>query len=321
MRLLVTGAAGFVGSAVAGEAVRSGHDVVGIVRPKAGAQTSGDVSSPFQSVAADFRDGAAMAGIIRRTRPDVVVHIGWSGVDGASRNSIAQINDNIAAACALVEACAEAGVRKFVGIGSQAEYGLLSGKVSEDQLPMPTSLYGAAKLSVQLLTRQLAAQSGLSFAWLRLFAAYGPGDRPHWLIPSLIETMLDGRRPKTTMGTQRWDYLYIDDVARGVLAVAETEAAEGVFNLGSGVPVPVRTVVEHIRDLAAPGMDLVFGEIPYGPAQIWHLEADVARLKIAAGWGPQVAVQAGLARTVAWHRERRRQDPTNGVTSGDGGRV
>lgn len=321
MRLLVTGAAGFVGSAVASEAIRSGHDVLGIVRPKANARPPDDASSRLQLVAADFRDSVGMADIIRRSRPDVVVHIGWGGVDGASRNGIAQINDNIVAACALIEACAEAGVRKFIGIGSQAEYGLLSGKVAEDQLAVPASLYGAAKLSVQILTRQLAAQSGLSFAWLRLFAAYGPGDKPHWLIPSLIEAMLDGRRPKTTMGTQLWDYLHIDDVARGILAVAEKDAAEGIFNLGSGLPVPVRTIVEHIRDLAAPGMDLAFGEIPYGPAQIWHLEADVTRLKTATGWAPQIAIQPGLASTVAWHRERRRQSQNTLSNAGDGGRA
>jgi hypothetical protein len=86
-----------------------------------------------------------------------------------------------------------------------------------------------------------------------------------WLIPMLISEMLAGRRPLTTLGTQRWDWRHVDDVARAILAVAATPAAAGVFNLGSGCAVAVKSVVELIRDLAAPGMQLVHGEIPFRP--------------------------------------------------------
>ena len=148
-------------------------------------------------------------------------------------------------------------------------------------------------------------ENSRSHAWLRLFSTYGPGDNDCWLIPMLITKMLRGERPQTTLGTQYWDWLYVDDVARGLLAAATTETAQGVFNLGSGEPVQVRAAVEAIRDLAAPGMELVFGEIPFRPDQVMHMQANIERLKAATDWAPQVPFGTGIAQTVAWYRNHR----------------
>jgi UDP-glucose 4-epimerase len=192
----------------------------------------------------------------------------------------------------------------FVGLGSRAEYGPINRKITEDDPLEPTTLYGAAKVATYYLTRQLAAQSGQDFAWLRLFSTYGPGANPGWLIPMLVEEMLAGRRPKTTLGTQLWDYLYIDDVAAGVIAAAATPTARGLFNLGSGRTSQIRFITERIRDLTAPDMTLSFGEVPFLPDQIMHMEADITRLADATGWLPQTDIATGLAKTVAWHRAK-----------------
>ena len=124
------------------------------------------------------------------------------------------------------------------------------------------------------------------------------------MIPHLINEMLAGRRPRTTLGTQFWDWLYVDDVARGVLAAARTPNAAGVFNLGSGHAAQVRSVVERIRDLTAPDMELVFGEIPFRPDQVMFMQADISRLRAETGWEPRVSIEEGLAATVAWRRTR-----------------
>ena len=155
------------------------------------------------------------------------------------------------------------------------------------------------------MTRQLAAQAGMRHAWGRIFSTYGPGDNEGWLIPSLINTMLAGQRPQVTLGTQYWDWLYIEDVARAIVAMAITPAAQGVFNIGSGQPVTVRTVVETVRDLTAPGMELVFGEIPFRADQVMHMKADIMRLTAATGWRPSVPMDEGLSRTVASMRASR----------------
>lgn len=303
MKVMVTGAGGFVGAAFVASASSAGHDVVALVRPSGKTQRLADLS--VEVVPLNLMDLAEVTAAMQQHRPDAVVHSAWSGVANATRNDRAQIDENLAIALALVDGAIAAGVKKFIGIGSQAEYGPLSGKISETALPAPNSLYGAAKVAVQVLAAQLCAEAGIAFAWLRLFSTYGPGDNPNWLIPSMIEQMLDGNRPRTTEGRQLWDYLYIDDVAGAVRAVLESPDATGVFNLGSGRPESVRKIVEQIRDAAWPGHELVFGEIAYAPNQIWHMEAEIDRLTRLSGFVPKVALADGIARTVAWHKSQR----------------
>lgn len=290
MKLLVTGAGGFVGAAVVRAGLDAGHDVIATGRSSAPGRLRG-VAAAYHAV--DLSDAAALGALMDAERPDVIVHSAWEGVSGAARGSDVQFA-NIGRTCTLIDAAIAAGARKFVGIGSQAEYGRFDRRITEADLPTPTMLYGAAKLAALHLIRQRMEAAGRTFAWLRIFSTYGPNDNPNWLIPGALAEMRAGRAPKLTAGTQKWDYLHVDDVARGILAAAVTPAATGVFNLSSGIGTPVRTVIETLRDHAAPGLELKFGEIPFGPTQIMHLEGDNSRLKAATGWTPQIDIRDGL---------------------------
>jgi UDP-glucose 4-epimerase len=302
MRLLITGATGFVGAKTLELALAAGHEVAATVRPQSPARRLAPFDGRYHQLSVALGDSHALTKEVAAFRPEAIIHLAWAGVANAARFDHTQISENIGAACALVEAGAAAGCSAFIGTGSQGEYGAGSAML-EDTLPSPSTLYGAAKVSTLYLTRQLAAQSGMRHAWLRLFSTYGPDDNEGWLIPTLITKMLRGERPQTTLGTQEWDWLHVDDVARGLLAAATAPAAQGVFNLGSGEAIPVRKAIETIRDLAASGMELVFGEIPFRPDQVMHMQANIERLKRATSWAPQVAFAEGIARTVAWYRE------------------
>jgi len=296
MKLLITGASGFVGAAVAKAALAEGHEIVGTGRSPSPPRLS-EMARDIAYHQLDLSDGQALEELCQRARPDAIIHCAWEGVWGKNRSSAAQLA-NVDIACRLARAAATIGATKFVGLGSQAEYGRTDQRIEETQLPRPDTLYGAAKLAASHLICQLAAQDGMDFAWMRLFATYGPGDNDNWLIPSLIAEMRAGRRPRISAGTQKWDYLFIDDVARGILAACTTPAATGVFNLASGRPVAVREIVERLRDLAAPQLDLLFGEIPFAKTQIMHLEGDPGRLRELTGWSPKVDLAEGLSRTV-----------------------
>lgn len=294
-RILITGAGGFVGAATAKAAVAAGHEVVALVRNDKSRLAR--LANRVSLHRVDLADGATVSALLRSARPDIVVHSAWEGVGGALRSGDIQL-DNIRTSVALADAAIAAGARKFVGIGSQAEYGRYDRKIAECDLPQPTMLYGAAKLAANHLAAQRCREAGISFAWLRLFSVYGPGDNPNWLIPSTAASLFRGKAPQCTAGTQKWDYLHIDDVAEGVLAAATTDRATGVFNLSSGDPVPVRTIVEMLRDLAAPGMELTFGAIPFGPDQIMHLDGDNRRLCEATEWSVKIPLGEGLRQVV-----------------------
>jgi nucleoside-diphosphate-sugar epimerase len=295
-RILITGSGGFVGAATVRAALTAGHQVMALVRKQGGFRLAG-MHGDLSVHAVDLSNNEAVAALLSELYPDIVIHSAWEGVGGSLRAGDIQF-ENIRTTLSLVDASIAAGVRKFVGIGSQAEYGRYDRRITEDDLPQPTMLYGAAKLSACHLSRQRCRDAGIDFAWLRLFSVFGPGDNPNWLIPSVAAALVRGVAPKCTLGTQKWDYLHINDVATGTLAAAVTESATGVFNLSSGSPVAVRNLVERLRDLAAPGLELNWGEIPYGPDQIMHLEGDNSRLAKATGWRPQVDVFDGLAGVV-----------------------
>jgi nucleoside-diphosphate-sugar epimerase len=143
MKLFITGAAGFVGAAVARAALRAGHAVIVAIRPGRRPERIADLIEQLKVVAVDLRDTASVRLAIEQSRPDVIIHVAWAGVGNKDRFDRLQISDNIATTCALVDAGVEYGARKFVGIGSQGEYGPLNRKISEQDLPRPTTLYGA----------------------------------------------------------------------------------------------------------------------------------------------------------------------------------
>ncbi len=304
MKLFITGASGFVGAEVLRIALEDGHDVVAPVRPASDAHRLAPFKGRYTHLGLDIGDKPALTSALAEHRPDAVVHLAWAGVNNAARFDEGQINLNIDTACNLVSAAGAAGCGAFIGVGSQGEYGA-GNAMLEDSLPTPTTLYGAAKVATLFLTKQLAAQAGMRHAWLRLFSTYGPNDNDGWMIPSLITQMLRGERPQTTLGTQNWDWLHVTDVARGILAAAATPTAYGVFNLGSGQAIRVRDAIEMIRDLAAPQMELKFGEIPFRPDQVMHMEANIDKLRDATGWAPRITLREGMAATVAWYREHR----------------
>jgi nucleoside-diphosphate-sugar epimerase len=294
-RILVTGAGGFVGAAVVKAAVAAGHEVVALVRNDTSRLTS--IADRISMQRVDLADTTAVAALLHSAKPAIVIHSAWEGVGGALRSGDIQL-DNIRTTVALADAAIAAGARKFVGIGSQAEYGRYDRKIVETDLPQPTMLYGAAKLAACHLAAQRCREAGMAFAWLRLFSVYGAGDNSNWLIPSAAVALVRGKPPLCTAGTQKWDYLHIDDVADGVLAAATSDRATGVFNLSSGNPVAVRQIVETLRDFAAPELELNFGVIPFGPDQIMHLDGDNGRLRAATGWSPRVPLAEGLRQVV-----------------------
>ena len=295
-RILVTGAGGFVGAAVADLAARNGHSVTALVRNPSSPRAVA-LAGRCAIAVADLSDRDAVRAVLAQARPHCVIHSAWEGVGGPDRAGDIQL-DNIRTSVELLDSAIAVGARRFIGIGSQAEYGRHDRRIDESATTEPFLLYGAAKLSTCHLTRQRASEAGIGFAWLRLFSPYGPGDNPNWLIPSVATQILAGQTPRTSAGTQKWDYLHIADCAQGILAAAVTESAQGVFNLSSGRAVTVRSIVERIRDLACPGLQLTFGDIPFGPNQIMHLEGDSSRLSAATGWTPSIMIEDGLATVV-----------------------
>jgi UDP-glucose 4-epimerase len=302
-RVLVTGGAGFVGAPVVHRLVEQGYAVALLLRETSDARRLQGVLERCIVLRGDLSRLEALRAPLQAFAPEGLLHLAWEGVKGADRNHPMQLS-NVSTAIDLFRLTGEIGCTSFVGLGSQAEYGLLSGRIDERAPTRPTTTYGAAKLATGCVVERAAAAAGRPFAWLRLFSSYGPDDDPSWLIPSMIRTLLAGDRPRLTKAEQIWDYIHVADVADAIIAVLQT-GARGVFNLGAGRARPLREIAELVRDAIDPALPIGFGEVDYRPDQVMHLEPDIGALRAATGWAPRVPLEQGLASTIAWYRAAR----------------
>lgn len=301
MKLFVTGASGFIGSAFVKAAVQSGHETTVFAR-NADAWRLRPIEGRYQFVPGELADTSVLSRALSATRPDVVVHLAWAGVAGLDRNQAVQIR-NIGWSTDLMLAAADAGVSHFISTGSQAEYGPKSGVVAPDATELPTTLYGESKLATYRLLNRIAELKSMRLSWLRVFSTYGATDHPYWMIPNLIGTLLRGEKPSLTEGLQRWDFLHVSDAASALLAAAQSATASGIYNLGSGSAPVLRDTITTIRDAIDPDLPLGFGETPYRADQVMHLQADTTRLNQELGWHPTMALNEGLVETVTWYRQ------------------
>jgi UDP-glucose 4-epimerase len=307
MRIFLTGATGFVGSHTLRRLVTSGeHEVAILARPSSDFRRIADLMPRVRLVTSELNRPENLGPKLERFQPDAVVHLAWQGVLNSARND-AQQSANITQTLDLVRLACIAGAKHWIGLGSQAEYGPCANRIDESQPANPTTLYGVAKLTTGREAQALCESLGMRFAWLRLFSSYGPGDDPSWLIPYLALKLLAGERPTTTTGEQRWDYIYVGDVAAAIAATITSPDASGFFNLGSGTTSTIRAIIERIRDAIDPAAEVGFGEMPYRPDQVMHLEADITRLTAATGWRPRMSLEEGLEKTVAWCRTLQRR--------------
>ncbi len=303
MRILVTGATGFVGSAVVRQLASGGpHRVAALVRPSSDTWRIDDLLPRLCVIRGSMMKPETWEADLCAFRPDAVAHLAWDGVFYHSSN-VEKQSANVVATMNLVRLAQRAGATHWVGVGSQAEYGPCQARIDEQTPLAPTTDYGRSKVAAFLAAQEMCRALSLRFAWLRLFSSYGPGDKPQWMIPYVITSLLRGESPDVSAGEQRWDHIFRDDAAEAIVRTLECDAASGAFNLGSGRVQQLRTTIEQIRDMIDPRLPIGFGMVPYRPHQVMHLEADISRLCATTDWSPRTELAEGLRRTIAWHRK------------------
>ncbi|MGY3408391.1 UDP-glucose 4-epimerase [Bradyrhizobium sp. GM5.1] len=304
MRVLVTGASGFLGSYLVADLLEQGHEVGILVRESAPWRLV-DVIDRVTLIIGSLDDIDAMRAPVGAFAPEAVAHMAWRGVGNMDRNKAIQAR-NIWDAAELATLLADLKVSIFVGAGSQAEYGPYKRPITPEDATHPTTLYGKAKLAASSICEQIASESHMRFAWLRIFSTYGPKDADNWLIPSFIKTVVRGERMSLTSCEQRWGFLHARDAAAAFRVALTEPRACGYFNVGHPDGPMLSDTLTRLRDLINPSAILGFGDIPYRPDQVMVLQADTARM-MQLGWEPQVKIEDGLLeKTVSWYVPRKR---------------
>ncbi|MFM7052899.1 MAG: NAD-dependent epimerase [Planctomycetota bacterium] len=330
MSVLVTGAAGFIGSHVAHALLDRGDEVVGLddlngyydpalkearlarLAPKRG----------FSFVKLDVADRAGMEALFARHRFDRVVHLAaQAGVRYSIENPHAYVHSNIVGFQNILEGCRHAGSRHLVYASSSSVYGgntKLPFSVS-DPVDHPLSLYAASKKANELFAHTYANLFGLPTTGLRFFTVYGPWGRPDMALFLFTRNILAGRPIDVfNRGRHRRDFTYIDDIVEGVVRTLDRPAAPNpafdaanpdpgssnapwrVYNIGNARPVELLDYIAAIERCT--GRKATMNLLPLQPGDVPDTMADVSALERDTGYRPSTPVETGVERFVAWYR-------------------
>jgi nucleoside-diphosphate-sugar epimerase len=295
VKVLLTGGVGFIGSHIARELVRQGHEVHVIVLPGIDRSRVDDIAPSLRFIETDLLNPDAE---LADWRFDACLHLAWFVEPGKYLHS-PQNQEWVGGSLRLARRLKEAGCQRFIAAGTCFEYATSDPPQTESTPTAPATIYAQSKLALF----QALPSVGIDFAWVRFFYQYGPFEDPRRLVPVVINQLRQGQEAKLVTGDRIRDYLHIEDVASAVCAVAQSKLT-GAVNIGSSLPVTTRDIALKIGELLG-RVDLIkLGAFPDSPTEPMHLLADNTKLRGGTGWKPHYDLDAGLRQTIDWWKSR-----------------
>ena len=330
MNYIVTGAAGFIGSAVVEKLVTAGHEIVGIdnvndyydVNLKH-ARLKRIEDNNFRLVKLDIADRETVKQLFDNERFDRVIHLAaQAGVRYSIENPLAYADSNLVGHLNILEGCRHTKVKHLVYASSSSVYGLNSKTpfATSDSVDHPVSLYAATKKSNELMAHSYSHLYDIPTTGLRFFTVYGSWGRPDMAPFIFTKKILDGETIDINNNGDMWrDFTHVDDIVEGVVRIADvipsrdkswtvekgspatSSAPYSVYNIGHGSPINLMGFVKAIEDELGIEAKKNFRDMQ--PGDVYQTYADVADLFEVTGYKPKVGVKEGVAEFVKWYRE------------------
>jgi UDP-glucuronate 4-epimerase len=310
-RVLVTGAAGFIGSTLAERLLAEGREVVGFdsldpfypQEMKRRNLAALESQRGFRFRQADVRDRAALERTFAEGRFDGVVHLAaLAGVRPSLERPAEYADVNVVGTARLLEACVASGVERVVFASSSSVYGERpDGEPFRESDPVerPISPYAATKRAGELLAHSFHHAHGLRIVCARIFTAYGPRQRPDLAVRAFAERVLrDEAIPVFGDGKSLRDFTYVDDLVDGLVRALDSGLSFEILNLGAGRTVTVLEVVEVLEK--ALGRSARIQWLPRQTGDVSRTWADIGAARAALGYAPRTSLEEGIARFVEW---------------------
>jgi len=325
MKVLVTGAAGFIGFHSSQRLLDFGHEVVGIdnlndyydVRLKNARLGILGCRPNFTFARLDLSDREGMAALFRQNTFDAVLHLGaQAGVRYSLENPFAYIDSNIVGTLTVLEGCRQQSVKHLIYASSSSVYGANKKQPFsiEDRVDTPVSLYAATKKADEMLCHSYAHLYRFPITGFRFFTVYGPWGRPDMAYFKFAGAIMGGRPIDVyNHGDMQRDFTYIDDIVNGIMAAVNEgpvapkvdEPPHKVYNLGNNQPVPLLDMIGALeRSL---GTTATKNFLPMQAGDVKATYADISEMQRDYGFQPRVSVQEGMERFAHWYLDWAKQ--------------
>lgn len=283
MKFVVTGATSFIGLELTDYLFSQQHQVVAVCRPDSKGLSK--IPTGVEIVTAEMPDYGRLYKDIEHA--DVFVNLAWGGTGHDGRNVQDVQHENVVNTIAAMFAADKMGCQVFVEAGSQAEYGTVMEKITEDMPCHPFSEYGKAKLEVKERIFDLSEQLGIKYIHLRIFSLFGENDHPWTLVMSSIDKMLRNEPIDLSPCTQNWNFLYVKDAVRQIVGLCDYALnsktfLHEVYNIASDDTRMLKQFVEEMYSLAGSTSVLNFGAVK--PANVVSLNPDMTKTVSAIGF-------------------------------------
>lgn len=308
MNIVVTGATSMLGVATIEQILQNEPDgrIIAVVREKSGNLSRLPHDTRIHIVECNAGEYRKLPELIQE-KCGLFYHFAWLATGKGRNKSILDQSKNIMVCLEALTVAHELGCKKFIGAGSQAEYGLLDlDKITPASPVNPIQPYGIAKYAAGKLSLKLAEQLDMDCLWVRVFSIYGPNDKKTTLVNTAVEGLLNSRRVSFTPAEQRWDYLYCDDAGRAFYLIGKKSEGRKVYCLGSGEARPLKEYILEMQQIINPDCPVGIGDVPYPENCVMNICADISDIQTDTGWKPEVSFEDGIKSIVKTKMDEKR---------------
>lgn len=297
---IVSGANGFVGQALVQELTRHDYHVYALIGE------GGAFVLPAQEQVTQIPFRLDCAEQLREHLPageyDAFFHLAWAGSAGAARADTALQLHNAQWTVDALRTAKALGCRRFLCAGSIMEHETMAAAYTQGNQPGLGYIYGGGKLIAHTMCMSVAAQLEIELLWPEITNAYGPGERSPRLVNTTIQKCIRSEAPQFTAGTQNYDFVYIDDVARAFRLIAENGKPFHEYLIGSSAARPLKEFLLEMQAAIAPELEFRFGDVPFTGIDLPLSRFDCSETEADTGFRAEISFAEGCKRTMDWWR-------------------
>lgn len=307
MRVIITGANGFIGSRLANEFAENDVTVYAIVKDNL-ENVSNIINSNIHIIYCNLDNINELCEKKEIYNCDVFYNFAWNGVSTLFKNDFDIQYKNIQLSMKMIEVAKRVNCKKFVGIGSTSEFAYSEDLICGNEVPSPSDYYSVAKVATRLFCELFAKKNNMKFNWVLITSVYGPGRDDNNLITYTIKSLLRNETPEYTNLDQQWDYIYIDDVIRALYLIGIYGKDNQIYSIGSGKERQLKEYVYEIRQLIDPKAELKIGSIAHKTNQIDNSLVDISKLINDTGYSESVTFEEGIKKTIEYFAKKHNYD-------------